>query len=277
MNKTWNVRGQLVDLSTPLVMGVINLTPDSFYSGSRSTSDDVLHKADQMIADGADIIDIGGYSSRPNAEDIPEADELARAIPAISKIVKEFPKVLISIDTFRTEVARQAIDCGASLVNDISAGELNNNKLPEMCASLKLPLIAMHMKGTPQTMNNFATYDNLLEEVVDYFQKKLTAFLQMGLSDVVVDPGFGFAKTVEHNFMLLKRLSTLKILGKPILAGLSRKSLIWRTLNISPEESLTGTTALNMAALMNGASILRVHDVREARQCVALWKKIENA
>jgi len=276
MNKTWNVRGRLVDLSSPLVMGVINVTPDSFHSASRADETVAIRKAEQMFSEGADLVDIGGYSSRPGAEDIPEEEELRRAIPAIRQIVKAFPQAILSIDTFRTEVARQAIDAGALVINDISAGELNGNSLPGLCATNKLPLIGMHMRGTPQTMNSLTKYDDLLREVIDYFQRKLHEFARIGVTDVVVDPGFGFAKTVDQNFQLLRDLSALKILGRPILAGLSRKSMIWRTLDITPEDSLTGTTALNMAALMNGASILRVHDVREARQCVSLWKKMNN-
>jgi dihydropteroate synthase len=275
MNKTWNVRGRLIDISSPLVMGVINLTPDSFYSGSRSPDlSGAMRKVEQMLSEGADIIDVGGYSSRPGAEDIPEQEEISRTIPVTLQIAKAFPDLLLSIDTFRADVARRAVDAGACIVNDISAGDLNNNALPALCASNKLPFIAMHMRGTPQTMNGLTSYNDLLKEVSDYFQHKLAAFSKLGLTDVVIDPGFGFAKNVDQNFQLLRDLSALKILGHPILAGLSRKSMIWRTLEIPPEDSLNGTTALNMAALMNGATILRVHDVREARQCVTLWRRM---
>lgn len=255
-------------------MGVINVTPDSFYSVSRADEQQALRKAEQMLSGGADLIDVGGYSSRPGAEDITEEEELRRTIPVIGQIARTFPGALLSIDTFRTEVARQAIDAGASVINDISAGEMNGNSLAKLCAAHKLPLIAMHMKGTPQTMNSMTNYDDLVKEVIGYFQRKLDDFAKIGVTDIVVDPGFGFAKTVDQNFQLLRDLSALRILGRPILAGLSRKSMIWRTLDISPEESLNGTTALNMVALVNGASILRVHDVREARQCVELWRKM---
>jgi dihydropteroate synthase len=275
MNKTWNVRGRLIDLSSPLVMGVINLTPDSFFKGSRhNDASQAVATVKQMISEGADIIDVGGYSSRPGAEDIPVEEELRRTIPVVQAIAGAFPGLLLSIDTFRPEVAKQAIVAGANVVNDISGGDLNDNALPALCATNKLPFIAMHMRGTPQTMSGLAVYDDLLKEVIDHFHRKLDAFSKIGLADVVVDPGFGFAKSVEQNFQLLAHLAALRILGKPIMAGLSRKSMIWRSLDISPEESLNGTTALNMAALMNGATILRVHDVKEARQCVKLWTRM---
>jgi len=275
MNKTWNVRGRVVDLSSPMVIGVINLTPDSFYKTSRlGDASQAVARAEQMLSEGADIIDVGGYSSRPGADDISEEEEIQRTIPVVLTIARAFPNLLLSIDTFRPEIARQAIDAGANVINDISGGELNGNVLPTLCAANKLPLIAMHMKGTPQTMASLAVYDDLVKEVIGYFQRKLDEFSKIGLTDVVIDPGFGFAKTLEQNFLLLGHLEALKILGKPIAAGLSRKSMIWRTLDISPEESLNGTTALNMAALMNGATILRVHDVKEASECVKLWKRM---
>ena len=278
MNKTWNVRGRLVDLSSPLVMGVINLTPDSFYEGSRhNEASDALRQAEEMVTEGADIIDVGGYSSRPGAADISEEEELQRTIPVIQAITKRFPKLLVSVDTFRSQVAARALDAGANILNDISGGSLNNDAMPALCASHQVPYIAMHMRGTPQTMNGMTQYNDLLKDILTYFQARLVKFSQMGVRDVVVDPGFGFAKTVDQNFTLLRNLSVLKILGRPVLTGLSRKSMIWRTLDTSPEESLNGTTALNMAALMNGASVLRVHDVKEARECVKLWARMSES
>jgi dihydropteroate synthase len=274
MNKTWNVRGRLVDVSSPLIMGVINLTPDSFYAGSRlSSTADVLRAVEQMIKEGADIIDMGGYSSRPGATDITVEEEIQRTLPVVQATVREFSNILISIDTFRSKVAERVLDAGAHLVNDISAGELDP-ALPSLAASAGVPYVAMHMKGTPQTMNTLTHYDDLVHDIIAYFHKKLAWLTHLGLKDIVIDPGFGFAKTVDQNFVLLHNLSALKVLGRPILAGVSRKSMIWRTLETTPEESLNGTTALNMAALINGASILRVHDVKAARECVTLWSRM---
>ena len=276
MNKTWNVRGRIIDVSSPMIMGVINLTPDSFYAGSRIDGiADVLSLAEEMLDQGADIIDIGGYSSRPGAADISAEEEIKRTEPAVRELVRKFPGALISIDTFRAEVARHALDAGATMINDISAGELDA-ELPTLAVSHAVPYVAMHMRGTPQTMNGLTQYDDLVADVIQHLEKKISWFYTLGLTDVVIDPGFGFAKTVDQNFLLLRDLSALKILGKPILVGLSRKSMIWRTLEITPEESLNGTTALNMAALCNGASILRVHDVRAAWECVKLWSRMNS-
>jgi dihydropteroate synthase len=274
MNKTWNVRGRLVDVSSPLVMGVINLTPDSFYAGSRSASlQDAVQVAGQMIADGADIIDVGGYSSRPGAVDISADEEVGRILPVVKELVKEYPKTLISVDTFRSSVGGPALDAGASMINDISGGSIDVT-LPSLAAAHNVPYIAMHMRGTPQTMNSLTQYDDLISDIIGYFEKKLAWLTSLGVKDIVIDPGFGFAKTVDQNFVLLHQLSALRILGRPILAGLSRKSMIWRTLEVSPEESLDGTTALNMTALLNGASILRVHDVKPAKHCIKLWMRL---
>jgi dihydropteroate synthase len=274
MNKTWNVRGRLVELSSPMIMGVINLTPDSFYRDSRvDTTSGAVAIASQMLADGADIIDVGGYSSRPGAPDIAAEEELRRVLPVVLELTREFPRALISIDTFRSEVGRAALDAGVSIINDISSGDLDP-ALPPLAASHTVPYVAMHMRGTPQTMNELTQYDDLVTDIIGYFSKKLSWLTSLGLKDIVIDPGFGFAKTVDQNFTLLHRLPALSILQRPILAGLSRKSMIWRTLEVSPGESLNGTTALNMAALMNGASILRVHDVQPAMECVKLWKRL---
>jgi dihydropteroate synthase len=257
-----------------MIMGVINLTPDSFYAGSRlASTSDVLRVVEEMIHEGAHIVDLGGYSSRPGATDITVEEEIQRTLPVVREVVREFSNVLISIDTFRSNVAEQALDAGVSMVNDISAGELDT-ALPSLAASHGVPFVAMHMKGTPQNMNTLTQYDDLVHDVITYFHRKLAWLSGLGLKDIVIDPGFGFAKTVDQNFILLHNLSALKVLGKPILAGLSRKSMIWRTLEITPEESLNGTTALNMAALINGASILRVHDVKAARECIKLWSRM---
>jgi dihydropteroate synthase len=273
-NKTLNINGRIVDLSEPKVMAVLNVTPDSFYEGSRHlTVKDILKRTERCLAEGAVFLDIGGYSSRPGAENITQEEELKRILPAIKSIRHEFPNLLISIDTFRSEVARQAILQGGDLINDISGGSLD----PEMyqtVANLKVPYILMHMKGNPQNMNRQADYQNIVKELVDYFHPRVHQLEQLGIKDIIVDPGFGFAKTREHNFELLSQLELLKVLGKPMLVGLSRKSMIWKTLNITPEEALNGTTALNTIALMKGADILRVHDVREAVEAVKLVKAL---
>lgn len=266
-----------MSLETPRVMGVLNVTPDSFYDGGKYIREkDLLLLAEKMLADGATFLDVGGYSSRPGADDITQEEEVRRVLPAIRSIIREFPEALIAVDTFRSEVATAAVREGAVMVNDISAGDLDPG-LPETVARLAVPYIAMHMRGTPKTMNTLTTYENLLREIVSSFHKKIHAFQELGIRDIIVDPGFGFAKTVEQNFTLLRQLETLRILGKPILAGLSRKSMIWRTLQTTPENSLNGTTCLNTIALLQGASILRVHDVREAMEAITLVARLQQA
>ncbi|MFO7257270.1 MAG: dihydropteroate synthase [Bacteroidota bacterium] len=273
---TLNVRGRLISLSTPRVMGILNVTPDSFYEGSRyATEKDIVQHAEKMLAHGATFLDIGGYSSRPGADDISEEEELRRVLPAVRAVMKAFPDAMVAIDTFRSGVAAAAVDAGASLVNDISAGSLD----PHMAATvarLGVPYIAMHMRGTPKTMNTLTDYDDLIGEIIRYFHEKIASFHGLGIRDIIIDPGFGFAKTVDQNFKLLARLADLRILGKPILAGLSRKSMIWRTLMTSPDNALNGTTCLNTVALLNGASILRVHDVREAVDTITLVSRLQN-
>jgi dihydropteroate synthase len=269
-NKTLNLQGKLLDISVPKVMGILNVTPDSFYGGSRFAEPlAILKQVEKLITEGADFIDVGGYSSRPNATDVSEEEELQRVLPTIQSIQKEFPHAILSIDTFRAEVAKQAVLNGASMINDISAGELDI-KMLETVATLKVPYIAMHLRGTPKTMNQLTTYENLVKDITDYFHKKINQLHSLGIKDVVIDPGFGFAKTVEQNFELLNHLDYLQILGKPMLVGLSRKSMIWRTLNTSADHALNGTTALNTVALLKGASILRVHDVKEANETIKL-------
>jgi len=269
-NKTLNLRGGLLDLSEPRVMGVLNVTPDSFYDGGRFTDEtSILKQVEKMQREGADLIDVGGYSTRPGAQEISEEAELNRVVDAIRIIMKAFPEVVLSVDTFHSAVARAATGEGAAMINDISGGELDK-KMFETVAALRVPFVLMHMRGTPQTMSQLTQYDNLLKDMTNYFHQKINRLHELGVTDIIVDPGFGFAKTVEQNFELLKNLNYLHILGKPILAGLSRKSTIWRTLETNPEGSLNGTTVLNTVALLNGANLLRVHDVREAVECIRL-------
>jgi len=273
-SETLNIRGKLIDLSTPQVMGILNVTPDSFYDGYRYTSEDsIIKQTEKMLSEGATFIDVGGYSSRPGAEDISEKEELTRSIGAIKSIVKKFPTAILSIDTFRSEVARQAVLEGACLVNDISGGDQDQNMFATV-AKLNVPYIVMHMRGTPQTMKTLTEYENLLKEITTYIQQKITLLEILGVKDVIVDPGFGFAKTVEQNFQLLEHLDYFKILDKPIVAGVSRKSMVWKTLEKTANEALNGTTALNMTALMKGAAILRVHDVKEAIEVVKLYRSV---
>lgn len=258
-------------------MGILNITPDSFYASSRSVYDqDILKKSEKMLIEGATILDIGGYSSRPGADDISEDEELSRVITAIKLITKEFPHAVLSIDTFRSEVAKQAVLEGVLIINDISAGELDSNMF-QTAAALKVPYIAMHMRGNPQNMKSLTDYENIVKEIVDYFHVKINKLHELGVKDVVIDPGFGFAKTIDQNFTLLKHLEYFKVLGMPLLVGVSRKSMIWKTLEITPEEGLNGTTALHMTALLKGANILRTHDVKEAVEAIQLYSKICSA
>jgi dihydropteroate synthase len=276
-NKTVNCGGRLIDLTIPKVMGIINVTPDSFYANSRQESmNSILEQAEKMLNDGATFIDVGGYSSRPNSSDVSEEEELARVVPAIQAILKQFPKAVLSVDTFRSSVARQAVEAGAMMVNDISGGELDK-KMFSTVAELKVPYLLMHMRGTPQTMTQHTQYEDLIKEVMDYFHPKIYQLCSLGVKDCIVDVGFGFSKTVEQNFQLLDALSYYQMLGKPLLVGISRKSMIWRSLNTNAEGALNGTTALHVVALQKGASILRVHDVKEAVEIVQLMEKLKMA
>jgi dihydropteroate synthase len=272
---TFQIKGCLYSLNKPKVMGIINLTPDSFFEGSRVPTDkkSVLLEASKKIREGADFLDLGGYSTRPGAENISIEEEINRVIPAILEIKNSFPETLISIDTFRSEVAKAGIEAGADLVNDISAGNLDPKMLP-LIGQLGVPYIAMHMRGTPQTMQNETDYSDLISEVLSYFGNKVEQFAKFGIKDVIIDPGFGFAKKSAQNFELLRHLSSLKRLGLPVLAGISRKSMIYKTLDISANEALNGTTALNMYALLQGAAILRVHDVKEAKETIRLFEQL---
>lgn len=270
---TWNCRGRLVVVEKPLVMGILNVTPDSFYQGSRVDMDDVVSKAERMLAEGADILDIGGQSTRPGAEALGAAEEKARVVPAIKAILGKFPHALLSIDTYHADVAEAAVDAGALMVNDISSGMLDGEMIQRV-AGLSVPYVMMHMKGTPQTMQSEAVYSDLVREVMDHFILKVAECRKAGIRDIVIDPGFGFAKTIDHNLHLLRNLSVFRILGLPILAGLSRKSTIYKLLGTNADHALNGTTVMNTIALMNGAHILRVHDVREAREAVLLTQKV---
>ncbi len=268
---TLNCRGTLLDLMSPIVMGVLNTTPDSFFAGSRLEDEKaILTRAERMITEGVSILDIGGMSSRPGAAIIAEAEEMRRVLPAIKAVVKAFPSAIISVDTIRASVVRAAVEAGAAIVNDISAGSLDN-KLFSTVAELGTPYILMHMKAVPKTMQQVAKYEDVTLEILDFFIEKVGILRGLGVKDIVVDTGFGFGKTLEQNYELLRKLSVFKILDCPILAGLSRKTMIWKGLDITPETALNGTTAANMLALMGGAKILRVHDVKEAVETIKIF------
>ncbi len=275
--RTINCKGRLLSLERPVVMGIINVTPDSFYGGSRHTDlEAVLHMAGQMLKAGAAIIDIGGMSSRPGAELISAEEELRRIIPAVEHIAGTYPEAIISIDTIQPEVARKVVEAGAVMINDISAGRMAPG-MYETVAELGVPYVLMHMKGTPQTMQQEARYDDVVQEVLDFFITEAEKLRSLGVKDIILDPGFGFGKTISHNFELLKNMHVFHILPYPILAGISRKSMIYRTLGATPEHALNGTTALHMVALQQGASILRAHDVKEAVETIVLWERLEHA
>ena len=270
---TLNCKGRLLILNAPAVMGIINMTPDSFFSESRPFNlHAALLKAEKMIKEGATFIDIGGQSTRPGSDQISEEEELKRVITVTELIKKEFPDIYLSIDTFYAKVARETVNAGADIVNDISSGSMDENMIP-MVASLKVPYIAMHMQGKPKTMQDNPDYDHVTRNVLDYFIQLTEKLRLAGILDIIVDPGFGFGKTIEQNFTLLKELSIFKLLQKPILSGISRKSMIWKTLGVNPDKALNGTTALNTISLLNGANILRVHDVKEAREVIQLFEK----
>lgn len=255
-------------------MGIVNITPNSFYDGGKlSDEKSTLLQVEKMLSDGATFIDVGGYSSKPNAEFVSEEEELQRVIPIIQSMVKEFPKALLSIDTFRSQVAKHSVENGVAIVNDISAGSLDENMMRTV-AQLRVPYIMMHMKGTPKTMQSLAHYDDLVKEILFYFSEKIAQARSFGISDIIVDPGFGFAKTLEQNFELLNKLELFEMLNLPLLVGVSRKSMIYKTLSTDAEHALNGTTSLNTISLMKGAKILRVHDVKEAIECVQLYQKL---
>jgi dihydropteroate synthase len=268
-----NCKGRLLVADRPLVMGIINITPDSFYGGSRKEdSSSLIELAEKMISEGADIIDIGGQSTRPGSERISESEESSRVIPAIKLITEKFPSAFISVDTYRASVALQAVNAGASIVNDISAGNMNSTMINTV-AALEVPYICMHMKGTPADMQQDPSYENITMEVLDFFINKTDECNKAGIRDVIIDPGFGFGKTIAHNFLLLKEMDAFRMLGKILMVGLSRKSTIYKSLGLTAGEALNGTSVLNTLALNSGAGILRVHDVKEAAEAVTLYMK----
>ncbi|WAC39252.1 dihydropteroate synthase [Pedobacter sp. SL55] len=271
---TLNCKGKLIDISKPSVMAILNITPDSFYQNSRvGTVNDALEQTAKFLEAGAKFVDIGAYSSRPGAKDVSEKEEIERLLPIVQAINKAFPETLISVDTFRAKVAEEAINAGAHIINDIAAGNLDE-KMFETVARLQVPYIMMHMKGTPQTMQIDPTYENVSKEVFSYFSEKIKTLNQLGVKDVILDPGFGFAKTLDHNYELLRNMQILNFFELPLLVGFSRKSMITKALNIKTEEALNGTTVLNTTSLLKGASILRVHDVKEAVECVELANRL---
>ncbi|WP_379040624.1 dihydropteroate synthase [Pedobacter alpinus] len=272
VKRTLNVAGQIVDLSEPKVMGILNITPDSFYSGSRQQSEnELLRNAEKMLSEGADFLDLGAYSTRPGATDITAEEESLRLIPAIKCIAKEFPAAIISVDTFRANIAKKAVENGAHIINDISGGTLDD-KMFETMGKLNVPYILMHIKGNPQNMVHQNNYENMMQEILYHLSERIAQLKAFGVKDVILDPGFGFAKDIAQNYQLLKKLDYFSLLAYPILAGLSRKSMIWKSLNTSANEALNGTSVLNTFALQAGASILRVHDVKEAKECIQLFQ-----
>jgi len=271
---TINCKGNLIDLTSPKVMGILNVTPNSFFDGGKYADENsVLQQVEKMLVDGATFIDVGAYSSKPNAEFVSENEEISRLIPVIELILKNFPETLISVDTFRATVAKKAIENGACIINDISAGSLDENMI-QTVAKIQVPYIMMHMKGNPQTMQSLAQYENIVKEMLFYFSEKVAQARSLGINDLIIDPGFGFAKTLEQNFEVMNTLELFQMLELPLLVGVSRKSMIYKTLETSAEFALNGTTVLNTIALQKGAKILRVHDVKEAIECVKLYNSL---
>ena len=273
IKKTLNIKGKLVIIDKPMVMGILNITPDSFYAGSRVTGTEaILEKAGRMISEGADILDIGGYSTRPDAGEVSEKGEIERVIPAIRAIQSAYPDCLLSVDTFRASVAERAVAEGASMVNDVSGGQLDPGMFRTI-ARMNVPYILMHMRGNPKTMRLLSEYDNLFLEIAVYFNKRLNELHDLGVKDIILDVGFGFAKKIGQNYELLKNLSYFNMVGLPLLAGVSRKSMIYKTLHSTADQAMNGTTVLNTIALLKKASILRVHDVRETKEAITLLKR----
>lgn len=269
-----NCNGNLIDLETPKVMGILNVTPNSFFDGGKHREiNAIIHQVDKMLAEGATFIDIGAYSSKPDAEFVTEEEELSRLIVIINQLVNTFPNIILSVDTFRANVAQIAVENGVAIVNDISAGLLDEKMLP-MVANLKVPYIMMHMRGNPQTMQSLTSYDDIVKEMLFYFSDRINAARSFGITDIILDPGFGFAKTLAQNFEVLNKLELFSLLELPLLAGVSRKSMIYKVLENTPQEALNGTTVLNTISLQNGAKILRVHDVKEAVECIKLVNKL---
>ena len=271
---TINCKGLLVDLSAPKVMGILNVTPNSFFDGGKYKNEtEILSQVEKMVVDGATFIDIGAYSSKPNAEFVAEQEEIYRIVPVVDLILKHFPETVLSIDTFRSEVAKASIESGAAIINDIAAGNLDNNMF-EIIAKYNVPYVMMHMRGNPQTMQTLTDYDDIVKEMLFYFSEKVAKARSFGINDLMIDPGFGFAKTVGQNYEVFQKMELFNMLELPLLVGVSRKSMIYKTLGTTIENALNGTTVLNTLALTKGAKILRVHDVKEAVECVALFNKI---
>ncbi len=273
---TINCKGQLIDLAEPKVMGILNVTPDSFYDGGKFNSDkNILVQVQKMLTDGATFIDIGGQSSKPNAAIVTIDEELNRVVPIVDLIIKEFPNTLLSIDTFNSQIAKECIENGAAMINDISAGNIDD-KMLETIGKLQVPYVMMHMKGTPQTMQTLTTYDDLVKDILFYFSEKIAKARSFGINDLIVDPGFGFAKTTAQNFELLRKLELFQILDLPLLVGISRKGMIYQTLETTAANALNGTTVLNTIALSKSANILRVHDVKEAVESIKLHNQLQS-
>jgi len=269
-----NCKGTLVDLSVPKIMGILNCTPDSFFDGGNYKNEsDFLKQAEKLLTDGADFIDIGAYSSKPNADFVSEDEELARMVPVVELVLKHFPDTLISVDTFRAAVAKASVESGAAMVNDIAAGMLDD-KMLETVGKLKVPYIMMHMRGTPQTMVKLTQYDDIVKEMLEYFAERINTARHLGIDDIIIDPGFGFAKTLAQNYEVLNKMELFQMTDLPILAGMSRKSMIYKLLDITPQEALNGTTVLNTLALTKGANIVRVHDVKEAAETVKIFNQL---
>ncbi len=272
---TINCRGKLLDLSEPKIAGILNVTPDSFYDGGRYTSEDkIIKRAEQLIEEGSDIIDIGAFSSRPDAKLISSEEEKKRLVPALTVIRKRFPGLIISVDTYRSEIADFVVNnFEADIINDISGGNFDD-KMFETIAKLQVPYIIMHIKGTPETMQKNPVYDDVVKDLLKYFSEKIESAKKIGINDIITDPGFGFGKTINHNYQLLNQLEIFKITGRPVMVGLSRKSMIYKLQDLKPGDVLPGTLALNMIALQKGANILRVHDVKETKQVIEVYKKL---
>ena len=270
-----NCNGNLIDLSTPKVMGILNVTPNSFYDGGKHKEiNSIIHQVDKMLSEGADFIDIGAYSSKPSAEFVSEEEEIKRLVPIVKSLVETFPNIVLSVDTFRAQVAKASVENGVAMVNDIAAGLLDD-KMLETVAELKVPYIMMHMRGNPQTMQSLTDYNDIVKEMIFYFSERIQKARSFGISDIVIDPGFGFAKTLEQNYEVLHKMELFSMLELPLLAGISRKSMIYKVLEKTPQEALNGTSVLNTIALQKGAKILRVHDVKEAVECIKLVSKLK--
>lgn len=274
--KSINCKGKLITFETPKVMGILNVTPNSFFDGGLHNSlEKIEQQTERMLLEGADIIDIGAYSTQPNAPFVSEEEELERMTPVVKHLVDKFPDIILSVDTFRSEVAKQTLDLGAAMINDVSAGNLDDKMMP-VVGSFKAPYIMMHMKGTPQNMQKFTNYDDVIHEMIYYFSDKIAQAQKHGIVDVIVDPGFGFSKTLDQNYEVLNKLDLLQHLNVPVLSALSRKSMIYKFFETTPQEALNGTTVLNTISLTKGANLLRVHDVKEAVECVKLYKRTYN-